>query len=105
LSTLRGRGYAVHLVFLWLASPELALQRVAQRVALGGHGVPTDVIERRYRAGLANFFQRYLSVASTWRFYDASGPTPKLLARQLEPGAVRVYDRALWDLIAQQNGA
>lgn len=105
LAKLRERGYAVHVVFLWLASPELALERVAQRVALGGHGVPADVIDRRYRAGLTNFFQRYRPVASTWRFYDASGPNPRLLARQLEPGAVRVYDKDKWDRIVRQNAA
>jgi predicted ABC-type ATPase len=45
-------GYDVHLVFLWLASPELALARVARRVELGGHSVPDDVVGRHYGAGL-----------------------------------------------------
>lgn len=49
-------GYSVHLVFLWLASPELAIARVARRVELGGHAVPEEVVRRRYAAGLRNFF-------------------------------------------------
>src|SRR5207253_2236464 len=50
-------GYAVHLLFLWLASPELALALVARRVELGGHSVPDDVIRRRYTAGVVELLR------------------------------------------------
>ena len=103
LATLRVGGYAIHLVFLWLSSPELALERVAERVALGGHDVRAEVVRRRYRTGLHNFFTLYRPLASTWRFYDASGPVPRPIARKLEPGPIRVYDRETWDLINRQN--
>lgn len=53
LRDLRGSGYAVHLIFLWLSSQELAEQRVADRVCSGGHDVPADTIRRRYRRGSA----------------------------------------------------
>ena len=70
-TTLSGRGYARHiealkkkgyrfeLIFLWLPSVDLAVARVAQRVVLGGHNIPEDVIRRRYQAGLKNFFKLY----------------------------------------------
>lgn len=32
-------GYNVTLLYFWLHSPELALQRVAERVSKGGHNV------------------------------------------------------------------
>ncbi len=48
-------GYAFHLLYLWLPTPELAVARVAQRVRAGGHDVPPDTVRRRYRAGLVNF--------------------------------------------------
>src|SRR5579859_2239891 len=74
-------GYAVHLVFLWLASPELALARVARRVELGGHSVPDEVVRRRYSAGLRNLFELYQPIMSTWRVYDNSDlPGPQLTA-------------------------
>jgi predicted ABC-type ATPase len=47
-------GYTVKLWFIALSSPELAIYRVAERVAQGGHSIPEDVIRRRYIAGLAN---------------------------------------------------
>ena len=39
------KGYVVHVLFFWLDSIELAIKRVANRVANGGHNIPIDVIE------------------------------------------------------------
>ena len=63
------------MVFLWLASPELTLARVIERVARGGHGVPDEVVRRRYAAGLRNFFSLYRPLATTWRVYDSGDVT------------------------------
>jgi len=49
-------GYQVELIFFWLSSPEVAIERVAKRVAEGGHNIPEDVIRRRYDAGIRNLF-------------------------------------------------
>ncbi|MCC6409985.1 MAG: AAA family ATPase [Planctomycetes bacterium] len=57
IERLRRDGYAFTLVFLWLPSPEIAIARVAQRVAAGGHDVPAGTIRRRFDRGLANFFR------------------------------------------------
>lgn len=103
LTELKATGYAVHIVFLWLSSPELALQRVAERVALGGHDVPAETIRRRYSAGLRNFFSLYRPSASTWRFYDASGKEPRLIAHQIDSERIQVYDRHCWDFITRQD--
>jgi predicted ABC-type ATPase len=79
LAGLQQGGYHVHLLFLWLRSPELAVSRVAERRRLGGHDVPGDVIRRRYQAGMSNFFELYLPLANSWQLFDnseRSGPTP-----------------------------
>lgn len=44
----RASGFRVELVFVLLRSPELNVARVKQRVALGGHDIPTETILRRY---------------------------------------------------------
>ena len=89
-------GYQFHLVFLWLPSAALAVQRVASRVRMGGHAVPADVVRRRYHAGLHNFFQMYLPLATTWRIYDSSrGRMPELVAAGNEATTV-IHDEALW---------
>jgi predicted ABC-type ATPase len=48
----RDVGYHVTLQFLALVDADTAIARVAQRVSQGGHGVPEEVIRRRYHAGL-----------------------------------------------------
>jgi predicted ABC-type ATPase len=37
LKRLRQHGYEVHLLFVWLRSVDLAIERVAERVRRGGH--------------------------------------------------------------------
>ena len=72
-------GYRCSLVFLWLTSPEAAIQRVAARVRLGGHDVPEATIRRRYHAAPRNFFTIYRPLTEMWRFYDNSGDGPPVL--------------------------
>jgi len=102
LRDLAASGYAVHLVFLWLSSADLAVQRVTDRVRRGGHNVAADTVRRRYQSGLRNFFNLYEPLASTWRFYNASGPKPMLVAERLESQGVRVYDEGVWALAKRQ---
>ena len=65
-------GYQVHLIYFWLKSQELAIQRVAERVAHGGHNIPQDVIIRRYCAGISNLFNRFMNEVDSWMIYDNS---------------------------------
>ncbi|WP_293901736.1 zeta toxin family protein [Sphingobacterium sp. UBA5670] len=41
------KGYSVTILYFWLDSPSLAIQRVKKRVENGGHNIPSDVIERQ----------------------------------------------------------
>lgn len=66
------RGYFVTLLFFSLSTPQQAILRVAKRVSQGGHNIPTDVIERRYEAGLQNLFQLYIPIVDYWALYDNS---------------------------------
>jgi predicted ABC-type ATPase len=76
----RAAGYHVKLIFLSLPSVELALARIATRVAQGGHSVPEEVVRRRFESGLRNFHAIYKSLANSWMLYDNSGATPRLIA-------------------------
>src|SRR5712692_8398972 len=69
----RKQGYRVKLFYLSLATPELAVARVAARVAQGGHNVPEHVIRRRYAAGWRNFQQKFKLLVDAWAYYDNSG--------------------------------
>ena len=71
-------GYTVRLIFLSLTTPEEAIARVAKRVYLGGHGVPENVIRRRFRAGLRNFQETYHHCVDHWQKFNNSGDIPVL---------------------------
>jgi predicted ABC-type ATPase len=45
------KGYFVKLIFLKLPNPEMAIARVAARMAQGGHAVAEETIRRRFVAG------------------------------------------------------
>lgn len=51
----RNTGYRVRLIFLSLQSPEIAIARVAARVAQGGQNVASAVVRRRFDSGLETF--------------------------------------------------
>lgn len=70
-------GYHIKLIFLSLATVDMAVARVSARVAQGGHGVPEAVIRRRFEAGLRNFDRVYKPLVNTWVHYDNSGPLPR----------------------------
>lgn len=63
-------GYTVSLMYFWIRTPELAVQRVARRVREGGHNIPEDVIRKRYYTGLENFFYRFKDVVDYWILVD-----------------------------------
>jgi predicted ABC-type ATPase len=45
------RGYLIEIVYIRLASPQLALSRIAGRVKQGGHDVPRADVIRRFKRG------------------------------------------------------
>ena len=79
--------------FLWLASADLAIARVADRVGMGGHYVADEVVRRRYSAGIRNFFRLYRPLATTWTVYNNSGPEPVCVAEGLSSETIGVYDK------------
>lgn len=66
----KSQGYRVVLLFFWLPSPEMAINRVAKRVKEGGHNIPTETIIRRYWLGLQNFFEIFMPIVDLWIFYE-----------------------------------
>ena len=76
----QSKGYSVKVLFFWLNSPELAIQRVAERVAKGGHNIPEPVIRRRYTAGISNLFHLFMKEVDYWDIYDNSEYPRKQIA-------------------------
>lgn len=52
-------NYAIHLRYIGVANPEIAKERVRQRIARGGHGVSEGTLERRFETSKENFIKIY----------------------------------------------
>jgi predicted ABC-type ATPase len=89
-------GWRVTLVYLWLPSPRDAVERVAKRVRLGGHGIPSDVVVRRYWAGLSNMRLLYLPLAEVAAIHDNSDGQGMLIAERPANSPFVVYDADRW---------
>lgn len=96
-------GYDFHLVFLWLPSPEMAVERVKARVRRGGHHIPGATIRRRHEAGLRNFFELYAPMAE-WQMYDNTDSEPRLIAAGDGSHQLDVEDEATWHHLVQTQG-
>ena len=104
IERLRGSGYHVHMAFLSLPSPDLALARVAERVRQGGHDVPREVVRRRFVTGLRNFFSLYEGRVDSWQLFDNSLPAgPRLIAARPRGEVPRVLDVEAWDILKEQS--
>jgi predicted ABC-type ATPase len=104
ISDLRNSGYKFNLVFLYLPDENFAVERVSDRVRMGGHDVPESTIKRRYHAGLRNFFHLYCDLADTWYFYDNSGTGPKLIAHKDHKNCIIVNNSSIWHTIKERYG-
>jgi len=65
------QGAEIHVWFAGLATPELHLQRIAARVAAGGHDIPEAKVRERFDASRANLVKLMPRLASL-RVYDNS---------------------------------
>jgi predicted ABC-type ATPase len=101
LKKCRTLGYQITLVFLWLPSADIALRRVARRVAHGGHRIPDEVVIRRYTAGLRLMRQLYLPLADFALIYDNSDEVGDLIAERRGAAPLTVHDSDRWNRIEE----
>ncbi len=63
------QGYAIRLVYIKLASAEVALSRVKSRASKGGHDVPPEDVVRRFHRSLNNL-PRAIELADSFTLLD-----------------------------------
>nr|AIW54596.1 Zeta toxin PezT [Clostridium botulinum]AIW54778.1 Zeta toxin PezT [Clostridium botulinum] len=71
MQDLKDNGYKIHLLYVGLESKELAAKRVEDRVKLGGHNIPKELIYQRYDKSLNNL-NLAMKIADAIKIYDNS---------------------------------
>ncbi|HKR64369.1 MAG TPA: zeta toxin family protein [Thermoanaerobaculia bacterium] len=84
----RERGYTVILVFIGLASSDLAIARVMQRTEDGGHDVPDQKIRERFPRTLENLREALEFVDHAFLFDNSSAESPYRFVAELRSGRV-----------------
>lgn len=97
----RLHNYQIHLIYFWLESPQIAIQRVKKRVECGGHNIPENVIIRRYYRGLKNFKNLYLPLSDSWVIFDNSQLPTILVAEKKESQSPMIYDEKVYKQIIE----
>jgi predicted ABC-type ATPase len=105
ISGLQKQGYKFHLYFLWLRNEDVAVERVKERVRLGGHDVPENDIRRRYQRGISNFFDFYRQLAQSWNVYDNSSRESVLVAEGAINKPPVIYQQDLWESFCEAKDA
>ncbi len=85
-------GYTVTLLYFWLRSPELAIERVKARVEAGGHNIPEETIRRRYQVGIYYFFNYYAPVCERWILADNSQIPFRVIAEGSKDELINIKD-------------
>ena len=95
----QANGYEVTLLFFWLDSPNMAKKRVAQRVAEGGHSIPSETIERRYHNGIVNLFAIYINMVDICYIFDNSEGRKELIAQKERHKDIVIYNNDKFNLM------
>jgi predicted ABC-type ATPase len=96
-------GYSVTLLYFWLNSPQLAIDRVAKRVSEGGHNIPGDIIIRRYYRGIKNLFDLYIPVSNNWFVINSMGLSPEVVASGSGLLQKTILNADIWESILTQR--
>jgi predicted ABC-type ATPase len=109
-TTLSGKSYAklvqqlqednwiVDLIYLYLPSVKISLERVAERVKHGGHNIPETSILRRYPRSLKNLIKLFSPLCDTTICLDNSDELQKLIFIQ-EKSDRTIKDKAIYQVL------
>jgi predicted ABC-type ATPase len=100
LRSFREVGYRIELNYLWIPSAEFSAQRVASRVASGGHDIPAEAIDRRYGRSLRNLVNLYMQLVDYIAVWDNSAEKPQRVYEQDGDGKT-ILDEEIWRSITE----
>jgi predicted ABC-type ATPase len=99
----QAEGYKVVLIFYWLNSVELAIDRVKSRVLKGGHNIENQVIERRYNRGINNLINIYLPLVNECLIFDNTNLDYELFAVKTDANSFYIINQEKWKTLTRKN--
>lgn len=96
------KKFRVTLLFFWLQTIELAVERVKIRVSEGGHNIDPEVIRRRYSRGIKNLFDIYLPLVDGALIFDNSEGQHELIAEKQINNILNIRQPQKFELLKYQ---
>ncbi|MCL2073091.1 MAG: zeta toxin family protein [Marinilabiliaceae bacterium] len=94
----KAHNYYVTLLYFWLKTPQLAIERIKERVAAGGHNISDEIVIRRYHRGLYNFKNFYIQICDNWFLFDNTTNPFEIIAEGKKE-KINVKHNILWNQI------
>ena len=63
------KNYQTQIIFIFVDTPEILIERIQNRVMKGGHFVPDEDVRRRFERGKKNFWLFYKNLADSWSLF------------------------------------
>ncbi len=96
INRLQKQNYQINIIFIFAESPEILIERIAERVEKGGHFVPDEDVRRRFVRGKKNFWNVYKNLADSWSlFYNTNDSFRKIAAG--EEDKIIMIDESLFE--------
>lgn len=89
--------------FLWIPDIDIALARIKERVADGGHNIPAKDVKRRFSRSLSNFFKLYKPILTSWVLFDNSSSIPEIIAEE-NNGKLLITNQRIYNKILKSKG-
>jgi predicted ABC-type ATPase len=99
----KSMGYNVVLIYYWLNSVDLAIDRVASRVLKGGHNIDNEVIRRRYKRGIDNLFSIYIPLVNECLIFDNTNIDYELFAVKTNQSSFYIINPEKWTILNQNS--
>lgn len=96
IEKLKRKGYKTSLVYVFLDTPDMCIERIKTRVKEGGHYIPDEDVKRRYHRSLKNFWNVYKGLVNNWALYY-NGPEKNVLVASGESDKIDIQDEMLYN--------
>lgn len=104
LKKLKSKGYVIHIFYLWVPKVGLSLARIKERVAKGGHDVPSQDVKRRFNKSFEKFLHLYRPLADYWSIIDNASVTTQIIVRGMGD-QLEIIDEDLYGSIVKRKGS
>ena len=100
IKNLQKKGYKVHLIYVFLDSPQMCIARIKGRVKQGGHYIPDTDVHRRYARSLKNFWTCYKDIVDSWGLYYNGSGQSVFVASGTKDG-IDILNPSLYDIFCK----